>query len=439
MNTRANRLANFLSYVITAILVLLPFHAWFTTWLGNNFGHLNTFKLWKEILIVLMVPPAVWLVARDKKMGKQLIKSWLFRLFVVYIFIHLALGGWAYAHHQVNRTALADGLITNLRFTGFFFICLTTASGSNWLARHWLKIVLWPAAAVVLFGLFQRFLLPSDFLRHFGYDRDTIKPYQMVDNNPLFPRLQSTLRGPNPLGAYLIMPITALSVVWRRYRYWTIAAGLAAIVVLFYSYSRSALLGLALALVILGWLKLDGVWKKRLLLAAVPIIMAAAAGLYAARSTQMVQDTLLHTSSNSASSVSSNDARGMALRDAIRDIAHHPLGSGPGTAGPASLHNLLPAHVPENYYLQLGEEVGIFGLLVFVAINGLVAYELWKRRSENLPAILLATFAGIAFINLVLPAWTDDTLSLIWWGLAGVALAPVILRNKNNPNEKKPA
>jgi hypothetical protein len=43
-----------------------------------------------------------------------------------------------------------------------------------------------------------------------------------------------------------------------------------------------------------------------------------------------------------------------------------------------------------------------------------------------LPQILLASLAGITFVNLLSHAWTDDTLAYLWWGLAGIALAPII-------------
>ncbi|MBI2285670.1 hypothetical protein HYU82_02515 [Candidatus Saccharibacteria bacterium] len=56
-------------------------------------------------------------------------------------------------------------------------------------------------------------------------------------------------------------------------------------------------------------------------------------------------------------------------------------------------------------------------------INILVARELWLRRSDVLPRILLISFVGLTAANLVSNAWTDDTLAYIWWGLAGICLS----------------
>jgi hypothetical protein len=37
---------------------------------------------------------------------------------------------------------------------------------------------------------------------------------------------------------------------------------------------------------------------------------------------------------------------------------------------------------------------------------------------------LFASLIGITLVNLLLYAWSDDTLSYIWWGLAGIAMVP---------------
>ena len=100
-----------------------------------------------------------------------------------------------------------------------------------------------------------------------------------------------------------------------------------------------------------------------------------------------------------------------------------PLGAGTGTAGPASVYNDHPARIAENYYIQIGQEAGVIGLALFVAINLLVAGRLWHRRGQLLPDVLLASLIGISLVNLLSHAWTDDTISYVWWGLAGAALA----------------
>jgi O-antigen ligase len=270
--------------------------------------------------------------------------------------------------------------------------------------------------------LAQRFLLPYDFLKHFGYSPKTIPAYQTVDSDLNFRRIQSTLRGANPLGAYYNLLIPSYLLIRRRYTKY-IALILAA-VVLYFTYSRSAWLGTIFSLAFLAFLRLDiGRRIKEVLLAAGVLLVLVAAGLYLLKSNHTAQDAILHTS-NGSKNVSSNAQRAKSIKNAATDVAHHPLGQGPGTAGPASFRNTgHSAKIAENYYLQIGQEVGIEGMLLFIAINLAVAWRLWLRRSDNLSRLLLVSLVGISFINLLSHSWADDTLSLLWWGLAGITFA----------------
>ncbi len=437
------KLAKKLSWLVAGILVLLPFHALLTTWAGSNFGHLDLWRVWKEILFLLMIVPVAWLVWKSPPLKKWLASSWIARLFIFYVMLHLILGFWAYGNHDVSKTALVYGLIVNLRFIGFFILCAAVSAHSDFLRRHWRKILLLPAAVVITFGLIQKLFLPYDFLRHFGYGKNTIPAYQTVDSNIDYRRIQSTLRGANPLGAYLVLIITVLSTQLRKNLklFGLFLAG--DLVVLFYSYSRSAEIGVIIALVLVVWWavgkKIPG---RRFIFLLVVLAALLGVGIYVFRNSQPLQDTLFHTSNSSAAPRSSNADHLQSMKDGARDIIHQPLGGGPGTAGPASFRNNQPPRIAENYFLQIGQEVGIVGIALFVAINVLVAKELWtrylrgrasqnhSRNQDQLAKILLASLVGLTFVNLLSHAWTDDTLSYLWWGLAGIALAPVLTMSK---------
>jgi O-antigen ligase len=121
---------------------------------------------------------------------------------------------------------------------------------------------------------------------------------------------------------------------------------------------------------------------------------------------------------------SSNHGHVSALKQGIHDVVHEPLGRGPGTAGPASAYNNQPARISENFFLQVGQETGLIGLALFLLINGGVGYLLWLRREDPLSLALFASLIGLTAVNLLGHAWADDTLAYIWWGLAGIAMAP---------------
>src|SRR3569833_1432157 len=388
------KLALRLSYVIAGVLALLPLHALLTTWLGSNTGHLDLIRIWKEVTICLVVVPTGWLVYHNPKLLDWFKRSWIVRLMGLYALLHVGLGIWALHAHHVNKTALVYSLIINLRFFGFFLVCASLAALSGWLYKHWLKILLAPAVAVVAFGLLQRLVLPFDFLKHFGYGPKTIPAYQTVDSNIDYRRIQSTLRGANPLAAYLNLVIPASFLVrWRPGKY-LFTLGL--IACLFFSYSRSAWIGVMLSLGFLAWLQIE---KRRhlqwLALAAVLAAIAVGGGLYIFGGRQSVLDTLLHTSSHSTSAVSSNAQRSAAIIQAALEVWHQPLGRGPGTAGPASFRNNAP-RIADNYYLQIGQEVGLIGIALFLLINLLVARQLWAQKHTSLAAILLASLIGIS-------------------------------------------
>jgi len=432
-----SKVALYLSWVIAGILALLPFHAVFTTWLGSNFDHLDLFRIWKEVVLAIITPITLWLAWQRPKLKDWLLNSWTARLFYIYILLHIVLGAWALSTREVNSTALIYAFIVNLRFIAFFIICYIVAATTSFLKDNWQRLLLGPAAVVVLFGLIQKLLLPYDFLRHFGYGAKSIPAYQTVDSDLDYRRVQSTLRGANPLGAYLILIVSGLVVTLRKNRTFQIISLIITAAVLFFSYSRSAWIGTIAALAVLVWLSRYFIkYMRWVILAAAVTLLLIVSAFFFLRSNESLQDTLLHTSNNSTSAQDSNEVRAESIKSGIRDVIHEPLGRGPGTAGPASFRNDQHSRVAENYYLQIGQEVGVIGIVLFVAINILVALQLWKVKKRPLAQILLASLVGITLANMVSHAWTDDTLSLLWWGFAGIELAPAILSSKRKQDGK---
>ena len=203
------------------------------------------------------------------------------------------------------------------------------------------------------------------------------------------------------------------------------------VIALFYTYSRSAYLGLIASLGSLFYLiKLDKKWRKQF--AFVCIVGLTLLGLIfvSIRHNSVAENVLFHTSNSSKAKTSSNSQRAGALETGLKQVIHEPLGEGPGTAGPASVHNNHPARIAENYYIQVAQETGWVGVTIFIAINVLLALELWRRQADPLASLLLASLIGISIVNMLSHAWADDTLSLLWWGMAGIALTPAIIKDR---------
>lgn len=415
------------SGVVMAILLLVPFHAFFTVWLASHFGHYTAFRLWKEVLLIACFVCVAYLLATDHKIRFHTLSRRLVWLILSYIFLNIAWGLLALNQHDVTAKALGYGLIINLRFLVFFLVAWATALRLARLRLNGNRLVYWPAVVVVVFGLLQIFLLPTDFLRHFGYSDATIPAYETINNNPNYVRIAATLRGANPLGAYLVIPISLVSVAIlrgrRNWRQFGLLTGL--LVVLVASYSRSAWIGAVLSVLVILLASLR-THKSKQGAAIVLAIVAIAAGsfAYGFRHNDQLQNFLFHTTNNSAIKVSSNQGHVSAVKDGFSNLRHQPLGDGPGTAGPASYYNTgHQVRIAENYFIQIGQETGWLGLFLFLLINLGVGVLLWLRRADPLALSLFASLIGLTFINLLSHAWTDDTLAYVWWGLAGIAMA----------------
>jgi hypothetical protein len=444
--TPVNKLALGLSWLAAIIIVLLPFHAFITVWLSSLTGHYTLLRLWKEFLLVPIALGALYLLFADRNLLKKFFNLWLVRLIFLYMLVLAVSAAAAYHAHSVTAKAMWYGLLVDLRFLVFFLAVLVIAARSDFLGRQWRRLLLIPALLVAVFAILQYWILPYDFLKHFGYGDSTIPPYETINHNLHHLRVASTLRGANPLGTYLILPIGALTLAFikeKRQRFNIGLFGLGLLLALFFSFSRSAWLGALAAAALIIWLSLKSA-KAR---AAVGWAAAGGAVLliilaFALRNNLTYQNFVFHTDHASKAASSSDQGHSAAFKLAWHDITHQPLGGGVGTAGPQSVYNNKPARIAENYYLQMGQEAGIEGLLLFVAICVLVGKMLFDRRAEPLALVLFASLIGISLVNLLSHAWTDDTLAYIWWGLAGIALSPVILTVRHNRKDgqkiKKP-
>lgn len=426
-----------LATLFIIICALLPFHAFISTWLISNFGFELLFKAWKEILLFfVMVPLAAWVALTNKALLRKLITSRLNQLIVAFI----ALNGLVVVLLGGATNVVAAGLTFNTRFFVFFLVAQIVAYAlvRTRFSERVLQVLFWAGVAVVVFGTLQVFVLPADFLRHFGYSLAIIPPYFTVDNNENIVRILSTLRGPNALGAYLIVWVPLLAYTTRRiilrFGWSWHAAGIAVVwfctaITLYGSRSRSGWLGVVIALTVFVLLSVNRALQKRLLLIGAIFTVLVSTLLVANWNSSFVQTTLKHKDPAESSQVDSDVDRTSSLQLAINAIIDKPLGHGVGSANIASTYGDNPKTV-ENYYLQMAYELGVVGFLLFVAIIGVMGVMLWRLRHLPIGVVLFSSFVGLFVANLFLPTWGDETVSMLWWGLAGVFLAEQLVKHK---------
>lgn len=424
---RSNKIANWL---VATVLALVPFHAFLTIWGSQLVGHYTALRLWSAVLLIGLMGICVYWLVKDAETRQWFLQSLLIRLIGAYIGLTLLLGLIALLKGDVTAKALGYGVYVNLRFLIWFLAVLLAARYSNWLRLHWRRLVLIPAAVVIGFACLQYTVLPTHFLEHFGYGPATIEAIETINNNPDYIRVQSTLRGANPLGAYMVLILSLLGVLYMagRRRIICVLFGIATLLALFASGSRSAWAAAALSVFLVVWLRLRSNRAKVLLgLASMIFVLVAFGGFLLFRSNTDVQNAIFHTEDNSTVAVSSNDAHASAVSDGLRDAFQQPFGAGPGTAGPSSVYNTgHEARIAENYFVQIAQEVGWIGVALLVSVMVLIAIELYRRNKQGVLALaLFASLLGLTVVSFVSHVWVDDTLAFLWWGCAGIALAQV--------------
>lgn len=426
--------------VILTVFCGVVVHAPLSVWLGLVIPSAElVIKSWKEILIALAALLVVIQVARHQ-MWSDLSKDWVLRLSVIFVGVHVVLLPFMW---QGILPAIA-GLLIDLRFVVFFVVVYVALRLYPQWRRPFVLGGVVMAVVSLLFAVLQVTVLPHDILKYIGYGKDTIMPYLTVDQNYDFIRVNGTLRGPNPLGMYGTIVIAAvvagLSMTWRRladmqkFLPWGIAAlGVAAAVALWFSYSRSAKIAAVVAIVV-ALIMIYGKYIHRPLWLALGLVgLLLVGGVYLARDTQFVSVVILHEDPSEGNDVNSNEGHWESLVDGTDRMIRQPLGAGIGSTGSPSLLGDQPLII-ENYYLYVAHEVGWVGIGIFIVLFGVILWRLWQCRHDWLALAVFASGIGAATASLFLPVWADDTVSIVWWGLAAAVLATPMSKKKGVRN-----
>src|SRR5688572_26880382 len=97
---------------LAIMLVVLPVHAFVSTWGGTAIGPLLVWKSWKEILMLLMVPLVIWLCCLRPDIARAVWRGWLSKVIVAYVVLSVV---WA-VFSAASSDAVIAGLLMNLRF-----------------------------------------------------------------------------------------------------------------------------------------------------------------------------------------------------------------------------------------------------------------------------------------------------------------------------------
>ena len=80
------------SMLTMLVFWLVPFHATLTIWMSSNFGHYTAFRLWKEVILVVCVVGAVYLLLTDHKIRSHTLSRRLVWVILAYLALNTIWG-----------------------------------------------------------------------------------------------------------------------------------------------------------------------------------------------------------------------------------------------------------------------------------------------------------------------------------------------------------
>lgn len=420
----AKRLERTIGGLLLFIAAGMVVHTPLTLWLGLQLPAYELFiKSWKEVLMGLALALLV-IVAVRRKLLDTFMADRVVQLCLVYAGIHFLL----MSVFQDGLETAGAGLLIDLRYILYFvLVYLYIRLFPEW-RRLFMIVMAGGAVIIVGFAVLQALVLPKDILASIGYSKETISPYLTVDENPDYVRVNSFLRGPNPLGAYAVIVLgllVAVAVRWKlQTRAWVLGgvAALLTLLTLGVSHSRSSYIAAIVAISIIVIVCTTRTVQRWLVAGLVASALVAGSLVWVYRDTSFVANVILHNSPTTGAHIDSNSGHAESLAYGLDRMIHQPIGAGIGSTGSPSLLGDRPLII-ENQYLYIAHEVGWIGLAVFLWLYVEILRRLWQRRQSALALGVFGAGIGLAVIGLLLPVWVDDTVSIVWWGLAGIAVA----------------
>ncbi len=261
--------------------------------------------------------------------------------------------------------------------------------------------------------------LPENFVYNVGGDK------------PFLRRLVSTFL--SPLASSYLFVVVLLGVAALRRRPRASVLALATIVAggLLWTFSRSALLSVAVGLVVLAVLRR----RSRELVAAAAVVAAAVAWAHvfpqiAPTGTWTKADLAYQHAlaarhpgtSNAPTSVNESSLREhwQSLRDGLATMVHHPQGYGLGNVGQTASRTGTPLKAGESNYTELGVELGVLGAVLWTAWGlALLAALVRAGRGDRWAAGAAAGFAAILALALQTDVIGDPWVSYCVWIFGG--------------------
>ncbi len=413
---------------VYGLLAYMPFHIFLAQSLSLSTGGLDVWKVAKDFLTIFLLVFAIVFALYSQKLRDNKVFRITLILAIVYGLLHFLT--YIFSKQTSLSVAMLASTYNNRLFWYFLiaFVGVRLVKDKNIDVRV-IKLILAVSTLVCLVGLLQWFL-PKDILTHFGYSIERgVKPNFFINDDINYPRIMSTIRDPNSLGAFLILPTLLLASLYGKVKKERkrLIAGLLLLhaLILILTFSRAAWGGIiisGLTLLIIGNKKKASFLLKQYWMILVALIILFGVGLYSQRQSYFVRSVVFRIDDkNKATDPDSDQLHVYFIEKGVNGVIQKPMGYGPGTAGIVSIQNENGGTLTENYYIQIAHEVGVFGLLIFVMAWGYVVKLLVQAKSV-LGTTLVASACAYAVMAMVMHLWSNEAVAAQWWLLAGAII-----------------
>jgi hypothetical protein len=423
-------------WALLAFAVALPFHniAMAGLWdLGVRDFALDVVSAWKELLLALALGAIVW--RRRGIPFKSTSTDWLALVYTAFVLLYAVI-----PQDWLGGEATTSGVLYGLRHdlipvAAYFLGRGITLSHTDRRRVGW--AILGVAGAVAAWGLVDIYAIPLQFWRDsgvpgwfseqlgldYGLGLSGLPEnwvYNLGDERPLR-RLVSTFLSPLAT-AYMLLVAILLAATWQRSRRLSTLTALLA-VGLFFTYSRTSIAALAVGLVALAY-GLRSWWPV-----AAAFVFLAAAFFFVRAYPDIAPETRYtalelkiqreggreEPTSGGAfdPDESSFDSHLDNLRDGIRTVLRHPQGHGLGNSGVTAKRTDTEIKAGESTYTELGVDLGILGMLAFIAWNIALLRVVLRR----------APWLGASFAAMLALAIQTDVIGVHWLAFVLYALA----------------
>lgn len=233
------------------LIVVLPFHVLISVFFGFKLG-IPGVSLYKEIILLVLAGTLAYDYLRRRAWPRLDWLDWLIAAYAVVLF------GTSLA----SGTSLA-GVVAGARYDlQFLFVFVLYKHGTHLLSgkfTDYVRLFVISSGIAIFLGAFVRFVTKETILLHLGFSAN-LSNWQFGESVPIYHgipnanirRFQGIFDGPNSAAYLLILHIGLALYAFRNQRdYWGILgmwlAGVVGLLLL--TYTRSALLGVALATV----------------------------------------------------------------------------------------------------------------------------------------------------------------------------------------------